>query len=58
MEIRNQPGRFVRSNGASTGVGIIGMAERAESIGGTVSAGPTDEGGFAVQATIPYRRST
>ena len=58
MKIRNQPGRFVRSNGASTGVGIIGMAERAESMGGTVTAAPTTEGGFTVRAIIPYRRST
>jgi signal transduction histidine kinase len=39
----------------STGVGIVGMRERAESVGGTVEAGPTPEGGFQVEAHLPYR---
>lgn len=38
----------------STGVGIIGMVERVEAIGGTLSAGPNAEGGFIVIAAIPY----
>lgn len=39
----------------TTGVGIIGMRERAESIGGTLTAGPTPAGGFVVTAVLPYR---
>ena len=38
----------------STGVGIIGMVERVETIGGTLSAQPNAEGGFVVIAAIPY----
>jgi len=56
MDIRNKPGDPVTPNGASTGVGIVGMTERAESVGGTVTASATADGGFTVQATLPYRR--
>jgi len=35
------------------GQGIRGMRERAELYGGTLEAGPRDEGGFAVEARIP-----
>ncbi|MGW1884904.1 sensor histidine kinase [Streptomyces sp. NPDC001970] len=36
-----------------TGFGIAGMRERARSVGGTLSAGPRDEGGFEVVAVLP-----
>ncbi|GAB3755835.1 sensor histidine kinase [Microlunatus parietis] len=35
------------------GHGLTGMRERAISIGGTVQAGPTDDGGFRVLAELP-----
>nr|WP_208106960.1 histidine kinase [Streptomyces sp. GC420] len=35
------------------GFGIIGMRERARSVGGTVTAGRRDGGGFAVTALLP-----
>jgi signal transduction histidine kinase len=35
------------------GFGLIGMRERAQSAGGTLSAGPRPEGGFRVTATLP-----
>lgn len=35
------------------GFGIKGMAERVEALGGGFSAGPTDDGQFAVRASIP-----
>lgn len=38
----------------STGVGIVGMVERVETIGGTLSARPNAEGAFVVNAAIPY----
>jgi signal transduction histidine kinase len=37
----------------STGVGIIGMRERAQSVGGELHAGPRTDGGFEVTATLP-----
>lgn len=36
------------------GLGLIGMRERAELLGGTLVAGPTDAG-FSVAVTIPFR---
>ncbi len=38
----------------STGVGIIGMRERAESLGGTLRAERIAGGGFRVVAVLPY----
>jgi signal transduction histidine kinase len=35
------------------GHGLMGMSERAASVGGTVRFGPTDDGGFSVQARLP-----
>jgi signal transduction histidine kinase len=34
------------------GVGLAGMAERAAFHGGTLSAGPAPDGGWAVHATL------
>ncbi|SCF45558.1 sensor histidine kinase [Micromonospora mirobrigensis] len=35
------------------GLGLLGMRERAEAVGGTFTAGPRPEGGFAVRAELP-----
>jgi signal transduction histidine kinase len=37
------------------GHGLLGMRERAIMVGGTLSAGPADGGGFAVEADLPVR---
>ncbi|MEU9699822.1 histidine kinase [Streptomyces sp. NPDC047981] len=44
-----------RSGGAGggSGYGILGMRERARSVGGTLSAGPRTGGGFEVTAALP-----
>ena len=56
VEIENgRPSGGVRAV-ASTGVGIVGMRERAESLGGRLEAGPTPDGGFRVSAVVPYYR--
>ncbi|MEV0650371.1 sensor histidine kinase [Phytomonospora sp. NPDC050363] len=40
------------------GNGLIGMRERALSVGGTFTAGPAPEGGFRVRAVLPVLRET
>jgi signal transduction histidine kinase len=42
---------------AGLGLGLIGMRERAEIVGGTLEAGPTEDG-FRVRATVPLARLT
>lgn len=37
----------------SSGYGLVGMRERARSVGGTLDAGPRDKGGFEVRAVLP-----
>jgi signal transduction histidine kinase len=41
----------------SGGRGLLGMRERAELLGGHLSAGPAEGGGFAVVAELPVRIS-
>ena len=54
--VTNDPGTARNGETPSTGMGIIGMAERAHSVGGTVQTGPTGDGGFSVLVELPYRR--
>ncbi|GLX92467.1 histidine kinase [Herbidospora sp. NBRC 101105] len=46
-------GKAAGAAGLSTGNGLIGMRERAELFGGTLDAGPREEGGFRVCAVLP-----
>ncbi|MFI6560879.1 sensor histidine kinase [Streptomyces sp. NPDC050534] len=39
--------------GGTPGFGLVGMRERARSVGGTLDAGPRAEGGFEVSAVLP-----
>lgn len=41
-------------DGHTPGYGLIGMRERVQAVGGTVSAGPGIGGGFVVSVTVPY----
>jgi signal transduction histidine kinase len=51
-------GRVVgEANGSSPGHGIIGMRERAVSLGGWLEAGPRPGGGFRVRAFLPIEES-
>ena len=39
--------------GASTGSGLAGLAERTARLGGTLSAGAGEDGGFWLRVTVP-----
>src|SRR5215472_9929059 len=47
-------GAFPLDKTAGTGHGLTGMAERAAAVGGQVTAGPRDKGGFEVSARLPF----
>ncbi|MEM9035536.1 MAG: histidine kinase [Actinomycetota bacterium] len=55
LRIVNSTAARVDPDGASTGVGIVGMRERAESLGGVLTAQPLSGGGFEVRAVVPYQ---
>ncbi len=57
VRIVNQAGRELGPPTPSTGVGVIGMTERAETLGGSLRAGAIAAGGFEVDAMIPYHRA-
>jgi signal transduction histidine kinase len=46
-----------RANGHRPGHGLAGMRERAELLGGSLTAGPAPDGGFVVSATLPLSGS-
>jgi len=52
VRVHNRPPPQPTSPGPA-GHGITGMRERAEAVGGTLRAEPTDEGGFEVVADLP-----
>ncbi|WP_206796560.1 sensor histidine kinase [Amycolatopsis sp. MtRt-6] len=51
--LRNGPGTTAARVTEPGGYGLIGMRERAKLYGGTVTAGPRPDGGFAVELTLP-----
>jgi signal transduction histidine kinase len=44
-------------DGAGQGMGIPGMRSRVEALGGTLEAGPSPSGGFAVRALLPVEEA-
>jgi len=52
LEVTNAPGTS-RPKIASAGVGLLGIRERVELVGGTLRCGPTPEGGWQVHAEFP-----
>lgn len=53
LTVANTAGRRTDLSDNGLGLGIPGMRERARQFGGTLSAQPTDDGGFVVRATLP-----
>lgn len=51
--VANRPGAPGAVGDPGTGMGLVGMRERAAMCGGTISAGPCDDGGFVVTADLP-----
>jgi signal transduction histidine kinase len=60
LQVTNGPGipAGQRAGGHRPGHGLAGMRERVELLGGSLSAGPTPGGGFAVSAMLPLGGST
>jgi signal transduction histidine kinase len=56
VAVENAAGGLANGNGATPGVGIMGMTERASAVGGTLHAGPL-QNGFRVAAELPYKRA-
>jgi signal transduction histidine kinase len=52
------PGAAPVSDPSRRGHGLVGMRERAASVGGTLTAGPSPDGGFAVRADLPIAAGT
>ncbi|MFI0479449.1 sensor histidine kinase [Actinomadura sp. 9N215] len=54
LTVANEPpGRRAAIRPPGAGLGLIGLRERLELIGGRLEAGPRPDGGFAVRARIP-----
>ncbi|WP_055554533.1 sensor histidine kinase [Streptomyces sp. NBRC 110028] len=53
FEVANGRGAGGGTTGAGAGLGLVSMRERVDALGGELTAGPTDDGGFRVVATMP-----
>ena len=60
LQVTNGPGfpGGAHPNGRRPGHGLAGMRERAELLGGSLSAGPAPGGGYAVSASLPVTGPT
>ncbi len=53
----NGRGGLPKPGGTTPGNGLRGMAERAQALGGSVTAGPAEGGGFVVRARLPLNNT-
>jgi signal transduction histidine kinase len=57
--VRNSAGNPARSGSPSgTGHGLVGLQERARFAGGSLTSGPTPDGGYRLRAELPIGRSS
>ncbi|GLQ12085.1 two-component sensor histidine kinase [Devosia yakushimensis] len=54
LTVTNDAPATLRAAAPGTGIGLVAIRERAELLGGTVQAGRTEDGGFVVDAFVPY----
>lgn len=54
LSIRNDASGSPVEGEPGAGLGLVGIAERVASVGGSVASGPDFHGGFSVAATLPY----
>ncbi|WP_433649878.1 sensor histidine kinase [Micromonospora zamorensis] len=54
VRVENSPADARPTADGGPGHGLTGMRERATSLGGTFTAGPLSDGGYAVAAELPY----
>ncbi|WP_328652995.1 histidine kinase [Micromonospora sp. NBC_00330] len=54
VRVDNSPADVRPTADGGSGHGLTGMRERATSLGGTFTAGPLPDGGYAVAAELPY----
>lgn len=54
IRVENSPVDVRPTADGGSGHGLTGMRERATSLGGTFTAGPLPDGGYAVAAELPY----
>ncbi len=57
VSVINGPSAVVAVPRPGAGLGQIGMRERAELLGGTLTTGPVDDGGYRVRATLPLEEA-
>lgn len=53
VEVSDDGGKLVAPRHHEKGFGLIGLRERVESLGGELTSGPREQGGFAVRAVFP-----
>ncbi|WP_433159572.1 histidine kinase [Kribbella sp. CA-247076] len=53
VRVQNGPARSDEPSSPGSGLGLMGMRERVALVDGTVNTGPTPEGGYLVEASIP-----
>lgn len=53
LRVHNEPARERADPSPGSGLGLVGMRERAASVNGTLDAGPTPQGGWLVTLIVP-----